>query len=406
MDFYCGKKRLISYLSSAFAIASISSILLSLLSLIQIKMLDHSLALFDQLEPAVYGILFGGFASLFVISNTKKSIYIVFVIAFASLLFYSFSGISFSAVVCIILSVLLASMCDKMSNISFIVSSLLLAVLVSTSLGLLYPFFFDWLKAFCHAISGKGAVFGVLNDVYSVLFSNSLSNLFYHYDYSSAQLVGDEIVSGAVDIFVASKETLFVVAKYLSGKYFVNVFLSLGVCIALLSRLDDKTRLPLILLTISCVISGKTVLLSLFLLCYNPFLYFGYLFCIFVAYFVARFVDIRIGFVQNGGLVELIKYGEKWVYFVLIGVILCILLYFVFLLVLSRFDFDNHKVLPKQIRQIVLALGGERNIKRIDTNKVYVYNPNLIDILRLDCEIHEDEIILLDDDIDILHKYF
>jgi hypothetical protein len=141
-------------------------------------------------------------------------------------------------------------------------------------------------------------------------------------------------------------------------------------------------------------------------LLYNPVLYFSYLILIFISYFVSSLLDIRIGFINNGSIIELFKYGNDWFYFILAGVVIAFLSYFTSKLVTSNFDFQNKSILPKEIRKIVKALGGEDNIVKIFRNKVYVENPNLIDIIKLDCEIHENEITLCFDDLELLKEYF
>lgn len=405
MDFYSGKKKIIDYLSYAFLLCAFSKIVLFFVFLLPFEGIQNVKGIFSNLDVLVFSALFSGFASFFALSNTKQSLVVSFVVLLSSTIFYSFSGVGYSIAFAIILSVFMSIMLDKFSSVYYSVFIIFLGVLLSILLGVLYPFAYDGLKAFCSVISGKGAIFGIVNDVYSVLVSDTFSNLFYHHDYSSAQVIEDEIVSGVVDIFSVSKYPSSLVSKYLSGKYFVNIFLSISVGVVLFSRLDDKARIVLIFVCLAGIITGNTVLLSLFLLCYNPFLYLGYLFCVFLSYFVARFVDVRIGFVDGGSVVELFKYGEKWVYFILIGIVLAVLLYFVFQLILSRFDFDKYKFVPKDARRIISALGGEQNIVRVANGKVYVANPNLIDILRLDCDIHENEITLLDDEFDILQKY-
>ncbi len=402
MDFYAGKKKLISYLPSAFVLASISRLMLFLLSLLPI---DSRYEISDLMTIPL-GVLFSGMASFFVLSRVKKSLFVAFAVTFSSVLLYSFTGMGYSIVVCIFLSVIFSLVVEKYSTTYSYIIIVLSSVLLSVALGVAYPVLYDGLGALCSFVSGKGAMFGAVNEVYSALVSDNLSSLIYHTDYSSAQLVNDEIISGVVDIFEANMTPTTLVAKYLGGKYFVSVFLSIGVGVALFSRLDDRLRVALILVCFTAIITGDTILVSTLLLCYNPFLYVGYVVCVLLSYFMARFVDIRIGFVRNGDIIELFKYGEKWVYFFLIGAVLSVLLYFVFQLIFSRFDFDNHKVLPKEVRRIILSLGGERNIERVNNGKVYVVNPNLIDILRLDCDIHENEISLLDDDYDLLQKYF
>ena len=81
-------------------------------------------------------------------------------------------------------------------------------------------------------------------------------------------------------------------------------------------------------------------------------------------------------------------------------------MYFVVEIVLSKFDMDNQKYYPKDVRALVKALGGERNIENLENGVLTVRNPNLIDILKVDCEIHQNTVTLIDNDYNLLKEYF
>ena len=127
---------------------------------------------------------------------------------------------------------------------------------------------------------------------------------------------------------------------------------------------------------------------------------------IFVSYFTTILARLGIGYTNYGSIVELIMYGNKWIYFAVIGIVVAILSYYLSKLVLSRFDFENMRHFPREVKKLIKALGGEENIQCINHGRLYVDNPNLIDILSIDCEIHENEITLIKDDFDLLQDYF
>jgi hypothetical protein len=147
-------------------------------------------------------------------------------------------------------------------------------------------------------------------------------------------------------------------------------------------------------------------MLSLFIFLYNPVLYFCYLILIAISYLIPILLDIRIGYVDNATIVELFKYANNYFYFILSGVVIALLSYFVFRLVVLKYDFQSKVIYPKEVNYIVKALGGTENIITVSRNKVIVQNPNLINILNLDCEIHENEITLLYDDLQLLKEFF
>ena len=67
---------------------------------------------------------------------------------------------------------------------------------------------------------------------------------------------------------------------------------------------------------------------------------------------------------------------------------------------------DNQKYYPREVKALVKALGGERNIVSLDGEVLTVRNPNLIDIIKVDCDIHQDKVTLIEKDYEILKDYF
>lgn len=400
MDIFAGKKRLISYLSGAFMLVAFAELVAWILSVLPLGF-DG----FDRVEGFIFCVAFGGFASLYVSSSAKKALATSLALTLSSAIFSTFSGFGYSIIFCVVLGLCFAIAIDRMSLVYGTLSVIMLGAVLGVLLGVLYQPLFEVQKSICSFLSGKGAIFGVFNDVYSVFASDSLSSLFYGSDYSTAQLIDGKIVSGIINVF-SSGESSSLVARYLTGKYFVNIFVSTGAFVVLFLKLSDNERLPLIFVLLLSIVAGDSRLMSAMILIYNPFVYLGYLFCVLVSYFVSRFVDIRIGFVDSASILELFKYCHSWIYFVLIGVIISVLTYFVIQIILSRFDFDKRKILPKNAKRIVTALGGDSNIERIRNGRVLVNNPNLIDVLRLDCEIHGNEITLIQNDLDVLQEYY
>ena len=147
-------------------------------------------------------------------------------------------------------------------------------------------------------------------------------------------------------------------------------------------------------------------MLLVFLLFYNPLIFAGFIFVGGVGYFVASLVDIRIGFSTFASVFNLFRYGRSIGYFLLVGFVLAVLMYFVVQIVVTKFDMDNQKYYPKEVRRLVKSLGGERNIENLENGVLTVRNPNLIDILKVDCEIRQNTVILIDNDYNLLKEYF
>ncbi|MDO4363579.1 MAG: hypothetical protein Q4C99_03550, partial [Clostridia bacterium] len=233
------------------------------------------------------------------------------------------------------------------------------------------------------------------------------SDLVYNTDCSTATLVNGKIVSGVQKIFLAQpKNPMSSVADYLTGKYFVNIFLALGTAVALFKKTSKRYFFSFLLPCVLSVIFGDNTLLLVFLLFYNPLIFVGFVLVGGAGYFVASLVDIRIGFGGFASVFNLFRYGRSIGYFFLVGFVFAVLMYFVVQIVVTKFDMDNQKYYPKEVRRLVKSLGGERNIENLENGVLTVRNPNLIDILKVDCEIRQNTVILIDNDYNLLKDYF
>ena len=194
-------------------------------------------------------------------------------------------------------------------------------------------------------LSGKGALFGAVRNVYSLFFGNMLEELVYHTQYSKAILTNGGIVSGAVDIFQFDTESPNgVTASLLTGRYFENIFLPLGAGLSVFPHLEKKEKLTLASVCLLSVLAGDSRVLSLFLLLVNPLLYVAYLAVIFSGYLVASLLDLRIGFTFSASLSEAVKYVGSPVYFLLTGAVLAVLMYFLSVYILTKFKGENEEL--------------------------------------------------------------
>ena len=120
----------------------------------------------------------------------------------------------------------------------------------------------------------------------------------------------------------------------------------------------------------------------------------------------ASFLDLRLGYLENGSLIELFKYSNNMLYFIIAGTVLAALTYFLFRIVITKYDFESKMILPRVTNKLVKALGGDENIIKVENGSVIVSNPNLIDVLKVDCEIHENTVTLYYDDYLLLKEYY
>ena len=337
--------------------------------------------------------------------NAQKGAAASFCLLSGTLVYHSLTENFFSLVFVVIVSALLSLVFYKMRISYAVLTCFCVLFVIALSFGLLHPLLFEYLKAIAKLISGRGALFGALNEVYSLFISDDFNDLFYNTAYSKSELISGKIVSGAVNIFKADSNNS-VCAEYLTGKFFVNVFLTLGVFVSLIKSMRDDLKLAFVLSCICAVTAGNTLPFALFLLVYNPVLYAAYILVTAVSYIIPPLINLNIGFEENASIISLVKYGNSWGYFLITGVVLAVLTYFVCRLVLSRFKLSYGRFYPKKVRKIISSLGGEENIVSIKNEAVRVSNPNMVNILTLDCDIHGDRVSLNPDDLELIAEYF
>lgn len=355
-------------------------------------------------------LFFGMGAVFFVcyyINNSKKAIASAMAYVLGDSVFYSLSNEHFSLLFSIVVAFLFSAIIKNMDLIYSYLLLLMINVIFAIILGVSYDYLYSSLKSFCSFMDNKESLFGVVNNLYSLLFSDSFGDLFYTKDYSSATMIGEKLVAGVKNVFIAdSKNPASAVAVFMTGKYIVNIFVTLGVFVALYSHFDNVELSAFSLLVILSLVFGDIKLLSLFVLVFNPMLYVGFLAMIFVSYLLPALLDIRIGFVDNGSIIELFKYGNNFGYVLLSGIVIGVMTYFLFQMIISKFDIQKRKILPKEVRRIVNALGGEKNIQKITKDKLIVKNPNLINVLTLDCDIMQNEVTLHYGELELLKQFF
>ena len=399
-------KNLPFYLSLSFIFTAITLIAVNILALVNSKPVSAVYDAFYSGISALFAFCAGVMICFYVCKNTKKSVAAGYCILVFDAVLFALCRVHISFVFAIILALFFSSLFEKYSLLAAFCICFLTSLAFSLALGLGYDYLFSFLKALCLTLKGRGALFGLVNNVYSLVFSSNLETLFYHKDYSGTAFVNSNVITGVIDIFNAQKLAGINAAKYLTGKYFVNIFVSVGVFLLIYQRLESTVKSAFFLCFLLGVIFGDIRLFALFLLIYNPFMYFGYLLLTLVSYLAAYLLDIRIMLLKTGSLFELFKYMDKPIYFILTGLVITVLAYFLESLILTKFDFQSRRIVPSNIRKLVNALGGDRNIEKITGETVILRNPNLINILSLDCEIKGSEVTLLPDDISALREYY
>lgn len=355
---------------------------------------------FDDVLGLLSAFLLPSFAVYYATKTAKKALASGFCTACAGIVYQGFSGHYGSIIFAVLAATLSVVVFTRVKfEYGFIV---LFIILLSAAIGcgLLYPRLYEMLKLFAGLLKGRGALFGAVNHFYEMAFSDRLGDLFYHKAYGGTSVSASGIVSGAMNI-----NNDKAVAQYLTGKYFVSSFVTVGIFLCLFPKLKGRAQTAFCFISALAVIFGDVRLLSVFLLLYSPFLYVGYLFVIFASYLVPSLLNLSIRFEDNASLFELIKYGNQWLYFFLTGIVLIALSYFITRTALAFFNPQEETYYPRKVRELLSALGGQDNIEKLEDECITVYNPNLINILKVDCDIKQNVITLFQDDMDLLKKY-
>lgn len=394
------------HLSYPFLFSAVFLILGGIICSTPLVNTDGISMLWRDYSPLIINALIIGFIVHYTCKSSKFSIAAIISFLICDLAYFCFSGYHFGIIFTVIISCCAAKIISGLNLFYAYTLTLVAGLLFGILLGVSYPLIKELLMAVSVFFSGKGALFGALSNLYSITFGNDLTEIFYCNDYTGSAIINDEIITGVKDFVSAENGASALVSRYLSGKYLANIFIPAGAYICIYKKLEKNELNAVTLSLILSVLFGNNILFYAFLFFFNPIVYMGNLFAIFIGYLACELIDIRCGYLQDGSMIELIKYGDKWIYFILCGLILAILSYFVTRLLIAKFDIRGRRILPKSVKKIVAALGGEDNIERISNGKLYVKNPNLINILKIDCDIHENEVTMIYDEMNMLKDYF
>lgn len=392
-----------SQLSLAFLLLSVIVILFNLFSLLPVDELLYVRDYFEVNLNLFMAVLFCSYIVYSVCGKFDKSLCATTSLLVADMVCFAVTELHFSPVLILFLIFVLTKIYEKLELIYAFCISLFFCVTVSLIIGLTQPIFYEFLKQFALFLSEKPSLFNVVNNIFVLFFSTQLEDIIFNTGIGASMVINDTAVTGVKGVFEATVDNPNqMTSQFLTGKYFVNIFVAIGAFLNVFSKLNIKQKATLSLVTIVSVVFGNNILLSLYLLLLNPISYVGYLMLIFVCNIVSTLLDLRIGYLQNGNIIELFDYANNMIYFIIAGFIICILSYFVFRIIFAQFDSDNEILLSKDAKRIFSALGGKKNIESIEDNCVFVRNANLINILKLDCEIYSNKVILLEDDMQIL----
>ena len=399
-------KHLTGYTAYAFVFCAFILIVINIIALFPAELFESLYIGISRGVGALFSVISCFLITYYICKNSKKAVAAGGCLLLFDLILFSLCSVHISFVIGLVLSLLFAFVFSKNSLLGGALICFFISLVLDLIIGLSNDLLLSSLKALCLALKGRGALFGAVNNLYSLLFSDRLSRLFLNKEYSGTAFLNGRIISGVLNIYKAQKAAGINASRYLAGKYFANSFVALGVYLNIYSKIEKEEQTGLTLCLFLSVIFGDVRLFALFILIYNPLMYLGYLLTVFISYLTAGLLDISLVYFKEGSVFELIKYRSRMIYFLIAGLVIMALSYFLQRLIISKFDFQSRKILPSEVQKIVDALGGSSNIQRISGSELYVKNANLIDILRLDCDIRGNLVTLNYDDLSLLKHFF
>ncbi len=348
------------------------------------------------------------FSGFYIYGKKRKADYAlasVIILVSSNVFYLALSNQPLSIIAVVLLSLLIGFIYKKADFFYGSVIAFVCIFLIVFLLSEITPLLFSLTEKAALFLGERGAAFGAADCVYKLFFGNRLEELVYNTGYSKSVVINGKIVSGVKNIYSADRNNKLV-SSFLTGRYYQSIFLTLGISPIIIKRLNPEYRLAVITLSIFTVITGNTLLFELFILCYNPLLYLAYIAGVYLSFTVGDLLNINIGFDSIPLLTNLFNSFDKPVYFILSGLVIALIMYFLSRMILIKFDFQSAPYYPRKVKEMIKYLGGEDNIELIKKEKVFVKNPNLINILKLECEINQNVITLYDDDLELLKEYF
>lgn len=394
----------------AFIISSVFILIAELLQLLGYYIgngADVALLNFSQLLMKLVPYVFCYFISLYFTNSERwlKAFWAVVCLC----VFETASGISISFFAGIIAALMYSYFFERFNKyISFSIT-LISSIVFGLATSYLGDVFKDILMDTARFVSDKGLVTAVLFSVISTalcLFgSTGFNDLFYYKSYGGTIVKDDSVITGIKDLFENgyNGEQL---ADYMTGHYFL-LFVILGVMLALADELKAVQKICLIVTMLCSFISGNISLALFFVFLESPFLFILITIISAICHITSHLLDIRMGYLFSGGIIEMFGSIDKPVYFFVCAVVFVAIGYFV-----TRYSNIKAGIsdclniyIPTRFNNLLNALGGIVNVIKVNDDVAEVRNPKLVNTFDLKCEIRENLVKVEDDKIKELGEY-
>ena len=394
----------------AFIISSVFILIAELLQLLGYHISNEAdvvLLNFSQLLLKLVPYVFCYFISMH-FTNSERWLK-AFLAVVCLCVFETASGISISFFAGIVAALMYSYFFERFNKyISFSVT-LLSSVVFGLAMSYLGDIFKDILMGAARFVSDKGLVtavlFSVISTVLCLFGSNSFNELFYYKSYGGTIVKDDNVITGIKDLFENgySGEQL---ADYMTGHYFL-LFVILGVMLAFADELKAVQKICLLITMLCSFISGDISLALFFVFLESPFLFILITIISAICHVTAHLLDIRMGYLFSGSIVEMFGSIDKPVYFFVCAVVFVAIGYFV-----TRYSNIKAGIsdclniyIPTRFNHLLNALGGIVNVIKVNDDVAEVRNPKLVNTFDLKCEIRENLVKVEDDEIKELGEY-
>lgn len=398
----------------AFILASVLIVLSEIFQLIGANIHVQGFNLLSSFSAFCYELLGYVFCYFITLALTKekqafKAFWSILCLAVINTALYSFYGESSVYFTGIAVAVFCAFCFNRFDRILALSVTLIFSILFGVLLGFIMDYWNHFMMWASQVISGKSyfspVLFSIFDNLLSLFGIDTLKEMFFSKSYGGSMVYSGEIVTGAKDLFSHGYNGELV-SGYLSGHYLL-LFAVFGISISMLRDLKGTQRYVLIAVAAGAVLSGNASLLFLFFLLESPFVFISVLFIGALAYLTAYILDLGMGYLFNGGIVEMVIYFDHAVYFFAGGVVFFAIGYFVYKYCYERYGITDrlNVYIPTRLNDFVKALGGISNIIRFKDDKLEVRNPKLINTMCIECEINENIISSDDERMGELKEY-
>lgn len=298
---------------------------------------------------------------------------------------------------------------ERFNKILSLSATMITAAILGVLLRYTSDMFSDVQMTFAYTISNKGILSSVLFSAIQALLAlfdnNSFADLFYYKSYGGTSIIDNELITGVKDLFQNGYSGKHI-ADFLTGHYFL-LFALVGITLAFADTLKGNQRLCLIITACCAVISGNSSLLILFIFFESWHFLFTIILLSVLSYLSAVLLDIRIGYLFNGGIIELILNINKPLYLIAGGLIFIAIGFFAAKYSILKFGISDslNIYIPTKLNRLVKSLGGIVNIVKVDSDTIEVRNPKLVNNFEIDCEIRENLVKIDDEKITELKEY-